>query len=196
VTPRFDNRLARLCAAGLIAATGAASVQAAAAQEMSASEIMRRLQMQRSVMPSAAPAAAAPARAADPVRKTATATTQRPPAAQDQTIDLVILFGLGSDKLAPQAERQLGQLCIAMRNDLETGARYQVIGHTDATGDARENLILSQSRAESVVTWLAGPDCELDQRRMTPVGRGETRLRLPESPEDAANRRVEIQIRS
>lgn len=189
--PRFDDRLARLCAAALIAATGVAGAHAAAAQEMSASEIMRRLQMQRKVMPSAAAPGAAPVRAT-----TAAPTAAPPPEDDGGTIDLVILFALGSDQLAPQAERQLGELCVAMRNDLETGARYQVIGHTDATGDARENLILSQSRAERVVKWLSGPDCRLDQRRMTPVGKGETRLRLPERPEDAANRRVEIQIRS
>lgn len=190
--PRFDDRLARLCAAALIAATGAMSAHAAAAQEMSASEIMRRLQMQRKAMPTGPAPAATTARAADPARRTVAAA----PPNDDQTIDLVILFALGSDELAPQAERQLGELCAAMRNDLETGARYQVIGHTDATGDARENLILSQSRAERVVNWLSGPDCRLDQRRMTPVGKGETRLRLPSRPEDAANRRVEIQILS
>lgn len=189
--PRFDDRLARLCAAALIAATGAVGAHAAAAQEMDASEIMRRLQLQRS----AAPAAALPAETTRVATRSLEPTT-RAPAGDDRTVDLVILFGLGSDELAPQAERQLTQLCLAMRNDVETGARYQVIGHTDATGDARENLILSQSRAERVVKWLSGPDCRMDARRMTPVGKGETRLRLPERPDDAANRRVEIQIRS
>jgi OOP family OmpA-OmpF porin len=191
VKPRIDDRLARLCAAALIAATGAISGHAAAAQEMTASEIMRRLQLQRSAGP-AAVAPAAPTRVAARSQE----PTPRALVGHDRTVDLVILFALGSDQLAPHAERQLTQLCLAMRNDLETGARYQVIGHTDATGDARENLILSQSRAESVVNWLSGPDCRMDPRRMTPVGKGETRLRLPKRPDDAANRRVEIQIRS
>ncbi|MFT4792208.1 MAG: outer membrane protein OmpA-like peptidoglycan-associated protein [Paracoccaceae bacterium] len=192
--PRFDHRIAQVCAAALIAVSGALFAHAAAAQEMSASEIIRRLQMQRKAVP--VEGTVDPVRTVDSVRKTAGLITAPTPLDRAETIDLVILFALGSDELAPQAERQLGQLCIAMRNDLETGARYQVIGHTDATGDDRENLILSQSRAERVVKWLAGPDCRLDTRRMTPVGKGESRLRLPDRPDDAANRRVEIQIRS
>jgi outer membrane protein OmpA-like peptidoglycan-associated protein len=172
----------------------AASPGAGMAQEMSASEIMRRLQMQRGAadqIPATATAAARGVAAVTPRAAAAPAAAR----GEDQRIDLEILFARGSDHLAPKAEAQLSQLCLAMRSDLESGARYQIIGHTDATGDGRENLILSQSRAEAVTRWLSGPECGLNPYRLTPVGLGETRLKLPDAPDDAANRRVEILLR-
>lgn len=196
---RRGTRLARALLGAIIAAATVGTTAAPlTAQEMSASEIMRRLQLQRS---KTAPTAAAPepsrqaalTRGAPATRGSTQAAMAEP---DDRRIDLEILFDSGSAALAPRAEAQLSQLCLAMRSDLESGARYQIIGHTDATGDGRENLILSQSRAESVVSWLAGPACRLNPHRLTPVGLGETRLKLPDAPDAAANRRVEIQIRS
>lgn len=196
---RRGTRLVRACVGAIIAAaTVGASAAPLLAQEMSATEIMRRLQLQRSTTATTAatpePSRQAALTAGAPATGAAVRTVMAEP--DDQRIDLEILFDSGSAELAPRAEAQLSQLCLAMRADLETGARYQIIGHTDAVGDGRENLILSQSRAESVVSWLAGPACQLNPHRLTPVGLGETRLKLPDAPDAAVNRRVEIQIRS
>lgn len=177
-------RIFALCAAALLAAASAAP--AARAGDLSADEIARRLMMQRAAP--AAPSAASSARPAEALRG-------RGPALEAAgAVDLEILFASGSAALSGPARRQLAVLCSALRADLAAGAaRWQIVGHTDAAGDSRENLILSQSRAESVAAWLAGPDCGLDRRRLTPVGMGEERLKLPHAPRAAANRRVEIQ---
>ncbi|MGG7568193.1 OmpA family protein [Rhodovulum sp. DZ06] len=171
--------------APLLAALLSAAPVAAPAAEMDASEIARRLMMQRGG--DGVQTAAAPYKRTDRLRGTA------PAAAAPVTIDLEILFASGSAALSPPAVRQLAALCAALRADLRAGPRrYQIVGHTDAAGDARENLILSQSRAESVAGWLSGPECGLDGRRLTPVGMGETRLKIPDRPDAPANRRVEI----
>ena len=163
---------------------------AATAGELDASEIAKRLMMQRE-----AAAAPRPAPRKVDARGAASPTGKRlRPGGRAATIDLEILFASGSADITPAARRQLSALCRALQADLSSGPRrYQIVGHTDAAGDARENLILSQSRAESVARWLSGPDCGLDGRRLTPVGMGETRLKTPHAPDAAANRRVEIQ---
>ena len=163
---------------------------AATAGELDASEIAKRLMMQRE-----AAAAPRPAPRKVDARGAASPTGKRlRPGGRSATINLEILFASGSADITPAARRQLSALCRALQADLSSGPRrYQIVGHTDAAGDARENLILSQSRAESVARWLSGPDCGLDGRRLTPVGMGETRLKTPHDPDAAANRRVEIQ---
>lgn len=190
----------------LAALLGGLACGPAPAGDMSADEIAHRLMMQRAA-PAPATRSVGAAIAALPHARTgakpapqpdappgATLGVRPPVAVAASVIDLEILFELGSADLGSSARRQLGALCAALTADLAAGPRiYQIIGHTDAAGDERANLILSQSRADSVAAWLAGPECGLDRRRLSPVGMGERRLKLPQDPEAAANRRVEIQ---
>jgi OOP family OmpA-OmpF porin len=75
------------------------------------------------------------------------------------------------------------------------GAKVEVMGHTDAAGDADLNLALSQARAEKVARFLVDVG-GIERARVHPQGFGETR---PVASNDtmegrAANRRVEILI--
>jgi OOP family OmpA-OmpF porin len=70
-----------------------------------------------------------------------------------------------------------------------------VVGHADARGRAKRNLVLSQRRARAVVTYLV--DKGIDAGRLEAVGYGEAR---PVAPNDTAqnrakNRRIELEIK-
>lgn len=73
--------------------------------------------------------------------------------------------------------------------------KLEIAGHTDSKGKDKDNLKLSQSRAEAVVTYLV--DKGVAKERLVAKGYGESKpLIKPEaSDEDAAkNRRVEFNI--
>ena len=70
----------------------------------------------------------------------------------------------------------------------------ELSGHTDNTGDANANVVLSQSRAESVTRYLTGKG--IASNRLRPVGYGQTR---PADTNDTVegrqnNRRIEMKI--
>jgi outer membrane protein OmpA-like peptidoglycan-associated protein len=70
----------------------------------------------------------------------------------------------------------------------------RVVGHADARGKARRNLLLSQRRARAVVGYLV--DKGIDAGRLEAVGYGEAR---PVVPNDTArnrarNRRIELEV--
>lgn len=105
-------------------------------------------------------------------------------------VDLNIPFEINSSDLKPEAEEQLMQLKDALQKDELSGFRFEVVGHTDASGSARYNRKLSEARAESVRRFLVGHG--VDPRRIDVVGRGEDDLLYPDRPLHGANRRVEI----
>ncbi len=123
------------------------------------------------------------------------ASVATPPPVLDESvsIDLEILFDFDSARLRPAAKSQLAKLCKALASDSGEGT-YQVIGHTDAAGSFDYNLTLSRARAAEVVRFLSGDECGLPRKRFVAMGMGEQRLKRPEMPRSAENRRVEIQI--
>ena len=70
----------------------------------------------------------------------------------------------------------------------------EVAGHTDSTGTDQYNQALSERRAQTVATYLAGKG--VMQQRMIPVGAGEGRpVATNETPEGRQlNRRVELTL--
>jgi OOP family OmpA-OmpF porin len=72
--------------------------------------------------------------------------------------------------------------------------RFRVEGHTDTSGIARENLVLSRKRAAAIVRWLVGHGFE--PSRFDALGFGQDKPRVPnDSPEHRSeNRRVEVHI--
>ncbi|MEO8315854.1 MAG: OmpA family protein [Pseudomonadota bacterium] len=115
---------------------------------------------------------------------------QQTPASAPPAVNLTIPFEYNSAELRPESVRQLAQLESALKADALAHYRFLVAGHTDASGNAAYNRELSQRRAEAVRRFLIAGGVSGD--RLDAVGQGEDRLLLPEQPDDARNRRVEI----
>jgi outer membrane protein OmpA-like peptidoglycan-associated protein len=101
-----------------------------------------------------------------------------------------IFFESGSDKLKPSSRTQLDDLADILNKYAE--ADLIVEGHTDNTGDAEKNVLLSEKRCESVKTYLISKG--IDGKRLTTTGYGQTRP-LDDNTTAAGrakNRRVEL----
>lgn len=109
---------------------------------------------------------------------------------QPKSIDLVIQFDLDSAKLKPDSKPLLGSLVEAMKSDRLAAIKFKIEGHTDAQGSEQHNLKLSQSRADSVMTYLTSQG--VNKERLVGEGKGFSDLLLPEKPKAAENRRVRI----
>jgi len=72
--------------------------------------------------------------------------------------------------------------------------KIEIAGHTDSDGDAKDNLILSQHRSESVMNYLI--KMGLDPKRVEAKGYGEYKPIAPNdcAPNKARNRRTEIRV--
>ncbi|MEM0921619.1 MAG: OmpA family protein [Pseudomonadota bacterium] len=106
-----------------------------------------------------------------------------------------IKFAYDSAFLDQTAQTTLSGLCATLKVDLDLnpGSEYYVIGHTDATGAAAYNERLSQRRADATKQYLVG-NCGIASTKLTAVGMGEERLLASAGPDDARQRRVEIQV--
>ena len=107
-----------------------------------------------------------------------------------KSVDLVIQFDLDSAKLKESSKPILDYLAEAMKNDRLAAIKFKVEGHTDALGSEQHNLKLSQSRAESVISYLTSKGVE--SGRLAGEGKGFSELLLPEKPKAAENRRVRV----
>jgi outer membrane protein OmpA-like peptidoglycan-associated protein len=106
-------------------------------------------------------------------------------------VDLDIRFEFNSHKLTPAARAQLDSLGQALSSDSLRTFRFKIAGHTDSVGSDSYNKQLSEERAAEVRTYLMrtygiAPD------RLASVGLGESQLKMPQDPENGANRRVEV----
>ena len=112
-----------------------------------------------------------------------------PPAAT--RFDLLINFEFDSDKLTQAAEENLDQFARALVDPRLKGQKFEIDGHTDATGAEQYNLGLSERRALSVLAYLESKG--LDPGALKAKGFGKTKPRVtdPFSPE---NRRVEAHL--
>jgi outer membrane protein OmpA-like peptidoglycan-associated protein len=71
------------------------------------------------------------------------------------------------------------------------GNNILLTGHTDRKGSADYNLKLSERRVASVVDYLSSK-FSLDRNKLTAIGYGFEKLKNPNDPLAAENRRVEI----
>ena len=115
--------------------------------------------------------------------------TSLPPPAKSFTL----YFEEGTTTLVPDSRSVLA----ALRQEVaaRSGPEVEVTGHTDTVGSEEDNDRLSVSRAEEVMGWLAGQG--LDRSLMSAVGRGERepKVATADNVDNAANRRVEVQVR-
>jgi len=101
-----------------------------------------------------------------------------------------VLFDFEKASLRPEASSILAQAAAYLADNPDRNALIE--GHTDTTGDARYNVMLSQARADAVSRALLANG--VDARRIKAAGFGETR---PVSSNGSLegrqrNRRVEI----
>ena len=123
-----------------------------------------------------------------PAANTATEAAPRPgDAACASALDSDVLFATDSAELTPQGRSLLDRLAPCWR-----GGRFEVEGHTDASGTDAVNQPLSERRAAAVVDHLVARGIEA--WALTPRGYGSTRpVADNATPEGRArNRRVEF----
>lgn len=137
-----------------------------------------------SAKPAAQPHHAAVARASAPVPIRVSA-----PSPASRLSDLLITFRLGSAELTEQGRANAHSFGTALQNPAILGTRFEIAGHTDASGSPERNTALSQARAEAVKTFLVS--LGVDAARLEAKGYGSSDLAEPNAPRAAANRRVE-----
>lgn len=113
------------------------------------------------------------------------AQAQTPPPA----IGLQINFAVNSYDIPANFRPVLDQ--IGQRMSSTPGAKLVVEGHTDASGDAGYNMVLSQRRAEAVKNYLMQNHL-IPATNISVVGKGETELLDAANPSAGVNRRVQF----
>ena len=105
--------------------------------------------------------------------------------------DLLVTFEFDSDRLTAAAKENLDQFAQALHDPRLKGQKFEIDGHTDATGTESYNLGLSERRANAVIAYLAQQG--IDAHELIGKGFGKTKPRVsdPFSPE---NRRVETHL--
>lgn len=105
-------------------------------------------------------------------------------------------FAFGRSTLDSTQEGALRDYAITVSRLLREhpGSHIELIGHTDAPGEATDNIALGQARADAVQTFLIAEG--LDPARLSTSSAGETRLRIETRGRDRRNRRVEIRFRT
>jgi len=103
-----------------------------------------------------------------------------------------VLFGFDQSDLSAEAMANLDKLVTVLNTYPDTNIEVQ--GHTDSKGSEKYNQTLSEKRAGTVSTYLAGK--EITAERITTKGFGETMPEYDNETEEgrAQNRRVEFLI--
>lgn len=105
-----------------------------------------------------------------------------------------IFFATGSAKLLPKSFKSLNEVAALLAAD--ESLMINIDGHTDTTGKREKNMTLSDSRANSVKTYLASKG--VTDSRMTATGYGPDRAIATNKTAAgrAKNRRVEMTVRN
>jgi outer membrane protein OmpA-like peptidoglycan-associated protein len=104
------------------------------------------------------------------------------------TLDLLLTFDTDSANLTDQGVANAKVFAEALKRPELKQARFEIEGHTDASGTREYNLALSEKRAEAVKAFLVSQGVEAD--RLQTVGYASDHLALPDQPLSRANRRV------
>jgi len=108
-------------------------------------------------------------------------------------LDSLSLFDTGKSMLKTGSTKVLINALVGIKG--KPGWLIVVAGHTDITGDARSNQILSLKRAESVRNWMRDTG-DIPESCFAVQGYGQSRPLKSNDTEEgrAANRRVEISL--
>ncbi len=114
-----------------------------------------------------------------------------PQAPAQAHFDLLVSFDFDSDKLTQAAKDNLDQFAKALQDPRLKGEKFEIDGHTDATGAEDYNLGLSERRANAVVAYLAAKGIDASSLIAKGFGKSKPRVADPYSP---GNRRVETHL--
>ena len=104
----------------------------------------------------------------------------------------IIEFESGSAILTDAGQQILDEMAIALN---KVGAKkVKIIGHTDSSGDAAKNTLLSQERAVAVQTYLVGKSIAAD--RLSTEGKGSMQPVADNATAEGRrkNRRIEFEV--
>ena len=114
-----------------------------------------------------------------------------PPELTQARVDLLVTFEFNSDKLTPKAVENLTPFAEALKDPKIKGTKFEIDGHTDATGTEDYNIGLSERRAAAVVAFLVAQGVDASTLDSKGYGKSKPRVNDPFSPE---NRRVETHL--
>lgn len=134
--------------------------------------------------------AAAPTASGSPV---AAANAANATATPSPAVALPIGFEVNSARLTVGASAYVEAIAQLMAQDPQL--RLTVEGHTDASGQAQRNLMLSWERAMTVFRTLVDRH-GIDPARLQPLGRGSLEPLDGTAPTAPANRRVQFRLMS
>jgi len=106
-------------------------------------------------------------------------------------VALDVKFALNSATLTDAAKDTIRRLGAAIKSEQLATYRFRVEGHTDASGRADHNLVLSQQRAETVRDYLVN-EMGIAPGRLDVIGRGQQDPLDPANPLSGVNRRVQV----
>jgi outer membrane protein OmpA-like peptidoglycan-associated protein len=112
-------------------------------------------------------------------------------AATKPKIDLEIQFDYNSAAISKASMGAVQELGKALSDPSLKGSTFIVAGHTDAVGGEAFNQDLSERRADTIKAYLVDK-YGLSSSDLVTVGYGKTRLKNPDNPTDAVNRRVQV----
>ena len=102
-----------------------------------------------------------------------------------------IQFEIDSAKLDAVGVALVEKLGTALADPKLTAYRFEIAGHSDASGDGEYNLRLSTQRANAVRDYLISK-YRIAPERLTAMGYGSSKPVNAGNPIDPANRRVQI----
>ena len=104
----------------------------------------------------------------------------------------IIEFESGSAILTDAGNKILDEMVVALT---KVGAKkVKIIGHTDSSGDANKNTVLSQERATAVQNYLVSKSISVD--RLSTAGKGSSQPVADNSTTEGRkkNRRIEFEV--
>lgn len=105
--------------------------------------------------------------------------------------DFEAVFDPDSSILRPQSYQIIGRIADALTDPKLLPYAFVVVNHTESTGSRKENLALSQKRADSIRSVLSST-FKVNAKRIFALGLGEEQLRDALKPTSPFNARAQI----
>ncbi len=111
----------------------------------------------------------------------------------EPSASLTVNFASGSSDLTLQAIQALNELGRALSSKELSEFKFRIEGHTDTAGTPEANRLLSEQRAQAVVTYITS-HFGVEPTRLIAVGKGEEGLAVqtPSQTPEPRNRRVVV----